>query len=133
MTDIETITTRIESLERLIRHQTELIESLTRPAIKHTTQSKEKITSKYRGVSYNQRAGKWTSQFKGKYLGRFDSEEEARLQWEKSFSASLSTSELKEEIRKGTFHFLYTDMEPINDEFVKKTKKSELDINEILK
>lgn len=41
--------------------------------------SKKRVgtTSKYKGVSFHPRAGKWRVQVKGKYLGLFRTEEEA--------------------------------------------------------
>lgn len=125
---------KINSLHRLVREQGEVINKLVKhPEI--VARMRKNKTSQFKGVSFNRRSGLWKAQItvkgKSKYIGMFDTQEQARTEWEKEFSKGLSEMDLKREIAKGTFHFLYQDYKSEFPELAKDKENTEIKLNKI--
>ncbi len=72
---------------------------------KNTSKDRKNKTSKYTGVSWHKQSNKWLAQFREngsvKYLGTFETEEEAR----DAYNASQERTYSEEEVRNIIFKF----------------------------
>ena len=82
---------------------------------KNTSKDRKNKTSKYTGVSLNKQSNKWLAQFREngsvKYLGTFETEEEARDAYNASQNKKLYNEEdLREAFRQGEQNINYSEI-----------------------
>lgn len=87
---------------------------------KNTSKDRKNKTSKYTGVSWHKQSNKWLAQFREngsvKYLGTFETEEEARDAYNASQERMYSEEEVKEILQK-YLYFLDENSEKNADEW----------------
>ena len=82
---------------------------------KNTSKDRKNKTSKYTGVSWHKQSNKWLAQFREngsvKYLGTFETEEEARDAYNASQNKNLySEEDLREAFRQGEQNISYSEI-----------------------